>query len=229
MVVVNNKCIRRRQIRSPGASEIKVALDEGHQSRKTAISLAAGFTKEHRTPRYKNLEFTRPASRASMLLPRWHIRGSPVGYLWRREVRVPISDIFHYWNLAPASFLSNCERGGDFQRRRPAILLDAGRFRQSLEKCRGGAVIEFVGYSMDFVRFSVGVSGKRAQWMKRTLDDFVSKKCVLVRTAEAHMERSSFAFLAFDHQRTLTAPAPFYAWLAVMPRGILCGTTHMRS
>ena len=157
-VGLNNRCVQRDQARSPGAGEIKVTLDEGRQSRKTVISLAADFTKAHRTPRYKDVEFTRLACsvRPGRL---WlnHVGTfgvSTVGYFWSREVGVPHRLQFsllepgaHFFSLLMADDINYQTAGAEavFNVVVQLFFYTLAGFDIAWKKCRGGTVIRMCG------------------------------------------------------------------------------------
>ena len=96
------------------------------------------------------------------------------------------------------------------------FLLEVAGLRIAWKKFKGGVEVEYVGYWMDLARFRLGVSIKRRGWLEKTLNGYVQNGRIMVKTAEAHVGRFSFAFLALEHLRPFLAL--YYAWLSVLPR-----------
>ena len=85
----------------------------------------------------------------------------------------------------------------------------------SWPKCRGGMAFEWVGYWVDYGRFQIGISEKRANWIEKWLEEVVKEGKVQVRRMIEALGRLSFAAGVLEWHRPFLSP--LYAWTAAVP------------
>ena len=76
----------------------------------------------------------------------------------------------------------------------------------SWRKCQGGTKVEWVGCFVDLEQKSVGISEKRADWIRNWVDATVATGTVRLRDFFAVLGMLSFAMAAIDHLRSFLGP-----------------------
>lgn len=84
----------------------------------------------------------------------------------------------------------------------------------SWDKCKGGLSTVWVGYSIDLGLRAVGVSEKRARWLREWCGKTLRAGTVKIADMRAVLGRMSFAFTAIEHLRPFLGP--MYKWVAAM-------------
>ena len=81
-------------------------------------------------------------------------------------------------------------------------------------KFRGGHEVEWIGYWMSLETFQLGISAKRAAWLKDWVDKVVGQGFVEMRDFSAVLGRLCFVMGALEYLRPFTAP--LFAWAAAV-------------
>ena len=83
-------------------------------------------------------------------------------------------------------------------------------------KYRGGFRCDWIGYELNFEKFTLGISESRARWVRDWLAARVAEMKVDLDDLSAVLGRLSFAMGPFDHLRPFVAP--IFAWSAAVGR-----------
>ena len=84
----------------------------------------------------------------------------------------------------------------------------------SWKKFRGGDVVQWIGYEIDFRGFSVGISLARAQWLINWVQRILKEGKIDVEDLVAVLGRFCFAMGPLDFLRPFLAP--LYAWCSAV-------------
>jgi hypothetical protein len=87
----------------------------------------------------------------------------------------------------------------------------------SLRKTKGGLSQDWLGYWLDYTKFAVGVSEKRAHWLQKWLVSVTSGSPVLVRALSEGLGRLGYACGALEWGKPFLAP--LYSWTSALPSG----------
>ena len=227
-VHVNHRIRPRDQIRSPGAGELRTILRENSSSKRRLFGLAGDVSKAHRRIKIREADWGFQACR---------LRD---GYIWVNKVGTyGMGSAAYYWARTAAALvvrLPHALMGPDFLEELALyvddFLIIAGSQAQveamgliifilvalgtpfRWDKFRGGVEIEWIGLWTDLRGFRLGVSERRAQWMRSWLGARIRDKVVDTRDLAAVLGRLCLALGPLDHAHPFLAPA--YAWLAAV-------------
>ena len=84
------------------------------------------------------------------------------------------------------------------------------------KKYRGGLRYQWIGFEVDFDRFTLGISTSRAEWVRNWLSDRIETKTVDLSDFAAVLGRLGFAMGPLYHLRPFILP--LYAWSAAVGR-----------
>jgi hypothetical protein len=83
------------------------------------------------------------------------------------------------------------------------------------KKLGGGVAYDWIGYAEDLVRFQLGISVKRRDWLLRWVSDLLGMGAVLVREMREVVGRLGFACEVLSYERPFLGPV--HAWVACVP------------
>jgi hypothetical protein len=233
-VNVNNDLRVRDQTRMPSCADIRATLGEDSQVPGVHFSLQADVKMAHRRFLHRPQDHGFLACRldaGSLWINRVGTFGvGSAGYWWGRLAAM-ISrlcwtllpnarhGVLHMWMLIYADDLKLTAHGAEkYEALVTAILIwEMIGTPFSWKKLRGGLSQEWLGYWVDYVRFEVGLSEKRAMWLKTWLDGVVSGSPILVRALSEGLGRLGFACGPLEWGRPFLGP--LYSWVAALPAG----------
>ena len=85
----------------------------------------------------------------------------------------------------------------------------------SWRKTRGGMRTEWIGFAIDYTRFEMGLSEKRAAWIIRWLTDLLAAGRAPVQQVVEGLGRLGFASGVLEFHRPFLAP--LYSWTSAVP------------
>ena len=226
-VALNHQIKVQDQVRYPGAGELRCLLEERRARGAKGFAVLADAAKAHRRVAISPLD--------------WGLLGcrTRAGHVWIHKVGTyGVSSAGYWWSRLAGAFhrlaFYLAGPGGDLEALlfaddllalvgSRAGLEDLGAiifmytllgYPFSWKKFRGGDVVGWIGYEIDFGRFSVGISLGRARWLIEWVGKTLEEGKVLVDDLVAVLGRFCFAMGPLDFLRPFLAP--IFAWVAAV-------------
>ena len=233
-VEVNNAIRPNDQQRCPGAAELRTILAERRAVGLKGFAVVGDISKAHRRIPVREADWGFQACRlepGKVWLNRVGTYGmGSAAYWWSRFAAAAVVRLSYYL-VGQGSLLDVLIYVDD-------LLLVAGQ-REDLvsiavlllafaalrvpfgwKKFRGGSETQWIGYTIDLMSYTVGISKKRADWLANWMEVRVREKTVDLADFAAVLGRLGFTLGPLEYVRPFVAP--LYAWsAAVGHRGIV--------
>ena len=226
-VQVNHRIKVLDQVRYPGAGEVRQLLYERRQEGKRGFAILGDASKAHRRiqvlPRDWGLQACRLMDNEVWLNKAGTYGVGSAGYYWSRLAgalhRLGFYAVGGRWSFEALLFADDwasigCTRSELEDIGVVIFLLSLVGFPWNWKKFRGGTEVGWIGYTIDFDKYTLGISEKRAQWLVSWVSKTLEEGHVLVSDLEAVVGRFGFAMIPLDYLRPFLAP--IYAWLAAV-------------
>ena len=232
-VRLNNEIVILDRLENPGPRELATIMEVSQDSGENVIfGLNADVAKAHRRVLVKESDWgvqaCRTSSRSSVI---WLNRTGTFGvasaaFWWSRLMA--LLGRFAY-NLSEQDwlfvlvFVDDLHLAAGGQDRwltiwRFLVALEMVGVPFSYPKFRGGFQMDYVGYWMDYSRFELGLSEKRANWLIKFVEDLQSDGWLTgVKQYQEFHGRLGFASQVLPWISPLLGPG--YAWLAAVSKG----------
>ena len=227
-VRVNCESRQRDQVRMPGAPDARRIIQHAADLGGVHFMLKADISKAHRRVKVRRgdwgLQACRVRSRRVWLNRVGTFGVGTAGYWWQRLASVvariawafvlPAEEI---WQLVYADDLL-WSASGPRKFDNLALMLFVWALLGapfSWRKCRGGLALDWIGYWLDYERFAMGISDKRAAVIIEFLKGVLASETTLVRRFAEGLGRLGFAMGVLEWQRPFLAP--LYSWAASLP------------
>ena len=227
-VEVNNAIRPRDQQRCPGAAELRTILAERRAVGLKGFAVVGDISKAHRRIPVRVSDWGFQACRlepGKVWLNRVGTYGmGSAAYWWSRFAAAAVVRLSYYL-VGQGSLLDILIYVDD-------LLLVAGQ-REDLvsiavillafaalripfgwKKFRGGSETQWIGYTVDFMSYTVGISEKRACWLADWMEARVRDKTVDLADFAAVLGRLGFTLGPLEYVRPFVAP--LYAWSAAV-------------
>ena len=226
-VHLNNRIKVLDQVRYPGAGEVQELLRERRGEGRRGFALLGDASKAHRrvqiVPRDWGLQACRVRD-GRVWLNRVGTYGvGSAGYYWTRLGgalhRLGFYAVGDQWSYEALLFADDWLALGGARAEiedivAVVLLMTVLGFPWNWKKFRGGDLVAWIGYEIDFSKFCVGISKKRAQWLIDWVDRALKEGFVKVSELEAVVGRLGFAMVPLDFLRPFMAP--LYTWIAAV-------------
>ena len=231
-VQVNNDIKPRDQIEFPGPAEEATAMEHSRRDEPgVEFALAADVSKAHRRCKHRKADWGYLACRADQdSTTVWINRVGTFGigsiaYWWARLVAVAGRITFrlcmslYFWMLVFADDIKVVASGKDKWKCLLKVYLIWIMMGTPFawHKFRGGLELDWVGYWLDYVRFEMGLSESRTQWLCTFVASCTTGEVVLMRRFEEGLGRLGFAARILVWMKPFLAP--LYAWASVVTSG----------
>ena len=232
-VRLNNEIVILDRLENPGPRELATIMEVSQDSGEHVIfGLNADVAKAHRRVLVKESDWGVQACRTSSRSPViWLNRTGTFGvasaaFWWSRLMA--LLGRFAY-NLSEQDwlfvlvFVDDLHLAAGGQNRwltiwRFLVALEMVGVPFSYPKFRGGFQMDYVGYWMDYSRFELGLSERRANWLVKFVEDLQSDGWLTgVKQYQEFHGRLGFASQVLPWIRPLLGPG--YAWLAAVSKG----------
>jgi hypothetical protein len=219
----------RDQVRMPTAGDVRAAMQESSELPGPHFSLQLDVKKAHRRFRHRRADWGLLGCRlrpGELWLNRVGTFGvGSAGYWWSRlassvaRLVMAVNGLPWFFQLIYADDLRLTAHGeGMYTALLLAVLLwEMVGAPFSWGKTSGGMSTEWVGYWLDYAKFELGVTEKRARWLKEWLDTVVDGRPVLVRALTEGLGRLAFATGVLEWGRPFLGP--LFSWVSAVPGG----------
>ena len=226
-VGVNHRIKVLDQVRYPGAGELKQVLEERRLKGQRGFAILADAPKAHRRVKVHPADWGLQACRlrpGTIWVNKVGTYGvGSAGYWWSR-----LAGAFHrlgFYLLDPAGFVESLLFADDW--------MIVGSSRSEMEevgvlilvmvlfgypfnftKFRGGDVVQWIGYEVNFTEHAVGISASRAAWLRDWVAKVLAEGRVEIKDLIAVLGRFCFAMGPLEFLRPFLAP--IFAWSAAI-------------
>ena len=227
-VEVNNHIRPRDQQRCPGAGELRTLLTERRTLGLRGFAVVGDVSKAHRRIPVRQEDWGFQACR---LVPGkvWVNKVGTYGvasaaYWWSRFAAAGIVRLAYYLvghdslldiliYVDDIILVAGCKR--DMERIGVLLIAFAAlRIPFGWKKFRGGAEVQWVGYTVNFDRYHLGISESRALWLANWMADRVREKEADLGDFSAVLGRLCFALGPLEYVRPFVAP--LFAWVSAV-------------
>jgi hypothetical protein len=232
-VRLNNEIVIQDRLENPGPRELATIMEVSQDSGEHVIfGVNADVAKAHRRVLVKESDWGVQACRTSSRSPViWLNRTGTFGvasaaFWWSRLMallgRFAYNLTEQDW-LFVLVFVDDLHLAAGGQNRwlaiwRFLVALEMAGVPFSYPKFRGGFQMDYVGYWMDYSRFELGLSEKRANWLIKFVEDLQADGWLTgVKQFQEFHGRLGFASQVLPWIRPLLGPG--YAWLTAVSKG----------
>ena len=227
-VALNNEIIQRDQVHQPGLSEERVIQFDQQREENQGVHfvLKGDASKAHRRWKTVRKDWGLQACSldpAYIWLNAVGTFGVAVaGYWWSRIAGCVGRGVTYlmfnqyFWQLLFADDFKWNVSGQVkfFNMLLAAVTMLAWGMPLAPKKFLGGISVDWVGYWVDYKRFTAGLSEGRTQWLQKWLADQLEVKTVVIRDFAEGLGRLSFAAHALERIRPFLAP--LYSWTSAI-------------
>ena len=233
-VRVNNDTVIRDQIRMPAAADARSIMQESAEhDLGVHFSFQFDVSKAHRRYRHKKADWGLMGCRSDDVQETlWINKVGTFGftcasYWWGRLAagitRFVIRFFFQRW-LIQLLFADDDRLQGNGPSKYKDILLALFLWvlvgtPLSWHKCRGGLSCEWVGYLVDYGRFSIGISESRILWLVKWGKRVVTEGLVQMRDFAEGLGRLGFCSGVLEFYKPFLAA--LYSWSSAAPLGAI--------
>ena len=224
---INNRIRQRDKLRMPGVAEKHCVMRERRKKAQIVFSLLGDFTKAHRWPKIIEEEHGMLACRVEPGQV-WVNHGGTFGitsaaYWWSRLagglVRLAHGVLGKWWPIELLLYADDVEATAANASEREGVVLLFFLLRVlgspfKNRKFRGGFQADWVGLHIDNVRFGMGLSVARAEWLVGWLRHSAGLKTIEVTNFSGGLGRLNFAATALFYEKPWLGP--LYGWISVI-------------
>ena len=235
-VKVNQRIKCQDKVRMPGPREKRRLLEEFSDERQVVLSLVGDFAKAHRRFKYQKAERGFLACKADSSSDVVYVNSvgtfgvASTPYWWARISAAlmrftyavlgpdfPVEMLLHADDLEILAM----KREGRIAAVLAFVAMAAVGAPFKWSKQRGGFTTEWVGITVNYPSYEMGLSTRRAAWIAGWIGELRARKEVSYREFAAGLGRLGFASLALPWERPFLGP--LYAWAAAIQgcRGLM--------
>eukprot|EP00435_Cladocopium_sp_Y103_P022415 s1608_g5.t1 len=202
-------------------SSLAVLVEENHQGKKRVIHDATHGTKVNN--RIRTALFSSSGSRALFVMNLAYFERKRIAGAGIRLVHellgpsMPVELLLFADDLEALGASAGGRRGITLA----FLFLSILGFPFKWSKQRGGLRVEWIGLFTDYTVYKLGLSPKRAQWMRNWVMDLAATGTTTARNFDQGLGRLGFAAMALTWERPFLGP--LYSWCAAVrnKRGVL--------
>ena len=227
-VKINNRIRLRDQVRTPTAGELRTIMREREGNQ---FMIVGDVSKAHRRVKVRQEDWGYQACRLRPGHVWLNCVGtygvSSAGYWWSRLAAGALVRMFYL--ILAASGGQDCLLFADdiwMIMNRVSEMVDVGALiflwvalgvPWKWKKWRGGHTVQWIGYTIDYEKYTVGISGERARWLTEWMEKVVKEGMVSTEDFRAVLGRLSFSMGVLEYLKPFLSP--LFAWISALPYG----------